>query len=217
MKSLWDDIKFMILPTSNKELQLLRVGHKYIAGVDEAGRGPLAGPVVAAAIIFNTQNQTADIEKDKADLVRDSKLLSAAQRVKAYKWVIENCLVWSVGIVSEEEIDKIGIRNASLAAMADAINLLSKTPDAVLIDGRDIIEQIKIYQEPIIGGDRNVFSIAAASIIAKTTRDEIMKKYDKIFPQYGFAKHKGYGTQEHYKRLEMFGECRIHRRSFRLY
>lgn len=213
----------MIFPTIKKELQLIRIGHKYIAGVDEVGRGPLAGPVVASAVVFDwddeknqklgTRNLGLDVKKN---LVRDSKTLSENQRVKLYSWIIQNCLCWASGIVSHQDIDKIGIRQASLAAMAEAIAGLSRKPDAILIDGRDIIEYLDIYQDPVIKGDRDIFSISSASIIAKVTRDEIMKKYDLVFPQYGFAEHKGYGTCAHYERLEMFGECRIHRKSFRL-
>lgn len=204
----------MTLPTINKEYQLIRIGHKYIAGVDEAGRGPLAGPVIAGAVVFNFKSQISSFKKNSKELIRDSKLLSEKQRLQAYKWITQNCLCWSAGIVSQEEIDRIGIRKASLAAMAEAVNSLSQKPDAVLIDGRDMIESLRAYQEPIIKGDRDVFSIAAASIIAKMTRDEIMKKYAKIFPQYGFAEHKGYGTEKHYAAIQDYGECRIHRKSF---
>jgi len=203
---------FMILPTTNKEEQLLRIGHKYIAGVDEVGRGPLAGPVVAGAVMF----QFPIINDQLSIAVRDSKLLSEKQRIEAYHWIVKNCLSWAIGIISQEEIDKVGIRQASLMAMAEAINMLLQKPDAIFIDGRDIIGSIEIYQEAIIKGDRDVFSVAAASIIAKVTRDEIMKKYDNIFPQYGFAQHKGYGTAAHRQAIEEYGECRLHRKSFKL-
>lgn len=210
----------MILPTTNKEEQLLRIGHKFIAGVDEVGRGPLAGPVIAASVIFDWPNfkfpsQLAGRQiSNFKNSVRDSKLLSERQRPEAYKWIIQNSLCWSVGIISQEEIDRIGIRNASLLAMAEAVNSLETKPDAVLIDGCDIISSIDAYQEPVIKGDRDIFSIAAASIIAKVSRDEIMKKYDKIFPQYGFAKHKGYGTEAHREAILEYGRCRLHRESF---
>jgi len=203
----------MILPTTGKENQLIRVGHKYIAGVDEVGRGPLAGPVVAGAVIFDIRIYDRTYARIY-DLVRDSKLLSENQREKAYKWINENCLAWSVGIISQEKIDEIGIRNASLLAMKEAVDSLSQRPDSVLIDGRDIVKEIDIYQEAIIKGDRDIFSIAAASIMAKVTRDEIMKKYDKVFPQYGFAKHKGYGTTVHRKAIAEYGLCLLHRKSF---
>lgn len=210
----------MILPTTNKEEQLLRIGHKFIAGVDEVGRGPLAGPVIAASVIFEWPNfkfpsQLASRQiSNFKNLVRDSKLLSERQRLIVYKWIIENCLCWSIGIIGQEKIDQIGIRNASLMAMAEAVDSLSQKPDAVLIDGCDAISSIDAYQEPIIKGDRDVFSIAAASIIAKVSRDEIMKRYDKIFPQYGFAEHKGYGTLSHREAIIEYGRCRLHRQSF---
>jgi len=210
----------MILPTTNKEEQLLRVGHKFIAGVDEVGRGPLAGPVVAGAVIFNWGNVC---ERKKFQIsnfkfqIRDSKLLSEKQRWVAYKWILENALAWGIGIVSHREIDEIGIRVASLLAMEKAVQEMSQVPDVVLIDGRDVIgNRINVYQEAIVKGDRDIFSIAAASIIAKVTRDEIMKKLDKKFPQYDFAKHKGYGTLEHRRCIEKYGLCEIHRRSFHI-
>jgi len=240
----------MILPTTNKEEQLLRVGHKFIAGVDEVGRGPLAGPVIAGAVIFDWgdaweckkfQNQNFKFQKNIKDqisksqptisnksskfqvmsyekLIRDSKLLSEKQRWEAYRWILENAIAWGIGIVSHVEIDRIGIRTASLLAMEKSVKELGKMPDTVLIDGRDIIEDtdLDVYQESIIKGDRDIFSIAAASIIAKVTRDEIMKKIDKKFPQYDFAKHKGYGTLEHRKCIEKYGLCEIHRRSFHI-
>ncbi|MFH1175098.1 MAG: ribonuclease HII [bacterium] len=231
----------MILPTIEKELQLIRIGHKLIAGVDEVGRGPLAGPVAASAIIFDwtdkykivankLENQKSSAsrrsksQKAGINLIGDSKLLSEIQREKAYKWIIENCLAWSVGIVSQEEIDRIGIRQASLKAMAEAVLGLSQKPDAVLIDGKDIIDfqrfagggKIDVYQESVIKGDRDIFSISAASIVAKVSRDTIMKKLDKVFPQYGFGLHKGYGTAAHRKAIEKHGLCRLHRRSFHI-
>ncbi len=225
----------MILPTTNKEEQLLRVGHKFIAGVDEVGRGPLAGPVVAGSVIFNFPlkaeilnlksgiSQKLESQKFiKSDefsrtLIRDSKLLSEKQRWEAYKWVLDNAMAWGIGIVSHREIDELGIRIASLLAMEKAVQEMSQIPDVVLIDGRDVIgRNVDVYQEAIVKGDRDIFSIAAASIIAKVTRDEIMKKIDKKFPQYDFAKHKGYGTAEHRRCIEKYGLCEIHRRSFHL-
>jgi len=237
----------MILPTTEKEEQLLRVGHRRIAGVDEVGRGPLAGPVVAGSVIFNfplkfkvlseqLRSQKLKVESQKDDgrkndgcsmlrvpcsmkLIRDSKLLSEKQRWEAYKWILENAVAWGIGIVSHREIDEMGIRMASLLAMEKAVQEMSQVPDVILIDGRDIMNpsRINIYQEAIVKGDRDIFSIATASIIAKVTRDEIMKKIDKKFPQYDFAKHKGYGTMEHRKCIEKYGLCEIHRKSFRLH
>ncbi len=243
----------MILPTTNKEEQLLRVGHKFIAGVDEVGRGPLAGPVIAGCVVFdwgdinnvNTKPQeefqmtndkfknkpqyqisnvktTTDEESFKfqvaspKNLIRDSKLLSEKQRWEAYKWILKNALAWGIGIVSHREIDEMGIRTASLLAMEKAVQEMSRVPDIILIDGRDIMNPsgIDIYQEAIVKGDRDIFSIAAASIIAKVTRDEIMKKIDKRFPRYDFAKHKGYGTMEHRRLIEKYGLCEMHRKSF---
>ena len=166
-------------------------GYLYIGGIDEAGRGPLAGPVVASVVVFkpNTKREELfDIIKEKA-------------------------LDYGIGIVNNEEIDKHNILNATYMAMKKALNCLKNIPDYLLIDAATI-PGIDIHQKPIIKGDSKSISIAAASILAKVTRDNIMYQYDEIFPEYGFKSHKGYGTKEHYEAIEKYGITRIHRKSF---
>ena len=183
-------------------------GYRVIAGIDEAGRGPLAGPVVASAVVF-------PVEKVK-EFIKDSKKLSEKAREKVFDYVTKKAKVYSIGIVDEREIDRINIYRATMKAMIEAVKSLKLKPDLLLIDGNMMLNEVSIKQRAIIDGDNLSFSIAAASIIAKVTRDRIMREYDKIYPQYGFAKHKGYGTEEHYRALERYGPCNIHRRSFNL-
>ena len=187
------------------ERKLNNSGYKLIAGVDEAGRGPLAGPVVAGAVILK------DLKfKEKVD---DSKKLSAKKREKAYSEIMKKAFV-GIGIVDEKVIDKINIYRASRKAMEIALSNLEIPPDYVIVDGNmKIITKCPL--KCIIKGDSKSLSIAAASIIAKVTRDRLMLKYDEIYPQYGFARHKGYGTKFHKEALEKFGPSPIHRFSFR--
>lgn len=180
-------------------------GYKIIAGIDEAGRGPLAGPVAAACVILP--------ENCLIEGVNDSKKLQAQQREKLYDIIMEKAVSVGVGIVDEKVIDKINILNATKLAMKQAVSQLSVNPDLLLIDAVSI-EDLDIEQWPIIKGDALSISIAAASIIAKVTRDRIMNNYDTIYPAYGFTKHKGYGTEEHIKAIKIFGICPIHRMSF---
>lgn len=181
-------------------------GYTCIAGIDEAGRGPLAGPVVAAAVI---------LPKDALiDGVNDSKKLSEKKREKLYDDIVENAVAWGVGIVEHTVIDEINILNATRRAMKLAIENLSVKPDFILIDAEKKVDTNGIPYLPIIKGDALSISIGAASIIAKVTRDRIMREYDKIFPMYGFEKHKGYGTKAHVEALKEFGPCMIHRKSF---
>jgi len=209
MKSSIDSAKERerIVEMLSYERELWNSGNKYVAGVDEAGRGPLAGPVVAAAVIFPD-----DVYIEGVD---DSKRLSALRREQLYSVIIKRALSVATGIVDEREIDRINILQASLKAMRMAVGRLSVRPDHLLIDGICLPE--KFYpQTPIKGGDTKCFSIAAASIVAKVTRDRIMIEYDRVFPQYGFARHKGYGTRAHVEAIRRHGPCRIHRRSFKM-
>jgi len=176
-----------------------------IAGVDEAGRGPLAGPVVAAAVIL------AD---DKIEGLDDSKKLSAKKRETLFQEINQKAVSVGIGIVNEKEIDKTNILIATQKTMQMAMGRLNKRPTMALIDGYKLPNQI-IPNKGIIKGDTKVESIMAASIIAKVTRDRIMIEYDKIFPEYGFAKHKGYGTKQHIEALTEFKATQIHRRSFK--
>lgn len=181
-------------------------GHTAIAGVDEAGRGPLAGPVVAAAAILPPGLYIP--------YVNDSKKLTPAKRRELFNAIQSNSAILSaVGIVSPEEIDRINIYQATQEAMRIAVRALSKKPDILLVDGMKIGE-FPYLQWKIIKGDALSQSIAAASIIAKETRDALMEEYARLYPGYGFEKHKGYGTAKHLEAIEKLGPCPIHRRTF---
>lgn len=177
----------------------------YICGIDEAGRGPLAGPVVAGAVILP--------KNDDILYLNDSKQLSAAKRDELFDEIKNKAISYGVGIVSHERIDEINILNATYEAMKIAISQLSNKPD-ILLNDAVTIPNIDIEQVPIIKGDAKSASIAAASIIAKVTRDRIMEDYDKVYPEYGFAKHKGYGSKEHIEAIKKHGACDIHRKTF---
>ncbi|MCD7907760.1 MAG: ribonuclease HII [Clostridium sp.] len=177
----------------------------YICGIDEAGRGPLAGPVAAGAVI---------LPKDCRLLyLNDSKKLSEKRREELFVQIKEQAVAWSVGIVGPEHIDEINILQATYEAMRQAIAGLGVKPDILLNDAVEI-PGVDIMQVPIIKGDAKSLSIAAASIMAKVTRDHMMEEYDQLFPEYGFAKHKGYGTAAHIQAIAELGPCPIHRRSF---
>ncbi|MEF9992597.1 MAG: ribonuclease HII [Romboutsia sp.] len=180
-------------------------GYTYIGGIDEAGRGPLAGPVVAAVVVFKKDT--------KINGINDSKKLSEAKRNELFDIIKEEALDYGIGIVNNEEIDEFNILNATYMAMKKAVNCLKHTPDYLLIDATTI-PGVKIAQKPIIKGDSKSISIAAASILAKVTRDSLMYQYDDIYPKFGFKGHKGYGTKEHYEAIETNGITPIHRRSF---
>ena len=176
-----------------------------IVGVDEAGRGPLAGPVVAAAVIF----ARTYINKD----INDSKQLSEKKREELFKNIKDNALAIGVGIVSAEKIDEINIYEATKVAMKEAINNLNHDYDLILTDAMKLSNQ-KVEVVDIIKGDAKALPIAAASIVAKVTRDRMMVAYDEIYPEYGFSKNKGYGTAEHIAALKKYGPCPIHRKTF---
>ncbi len=176
-----------------------------VCGIDEAGRGPLCGPVVAAAVILPDEYNIL--------YINDSKKLSETKREEVYKEIDKYAVAYGVGIVSPERIDEINILQATYEAMRTAIHKLSVTPD-ILLNDAVTIPMVDIKQVPIIKGDAKSQSIAAASIVAKVTRDHIMEEYDKLYPEYGFAKHKGYGTAAHIKAIKEYGPCPIHRRTF---
>lgn len=179
--------------------------YSYICGIDEVGRGPLAGPVVAAAVI---------LPKDCNILyINDSKQLSEQKREELYDQIMEQAVAVGVGVVSHERIDEINILQATYEAMRQAVGKLSVTPDLLLNDAVTIPE-LPMKQVPIIKGDAKSISIAAASIIAKVTRDRMMVELDKFYPEYGFAGNKGYGAAVHIQALKEIGPCKIHRRSF---
>lgn len=177
----------------------------YICGIDEAGRGPLAGPVVAGAVI---------LPKDCGILyINDSKKLSAAKREELYEVIMKEAVAVGVGIVGPARIDEINILQATYEAMRQAIQNLSVTPD-ILLNDAVTIPQVTIPQVPIIKGDAKSISIGAASIIAKVTRDRLMREYDKLMPEYGFAQNKGYGSKAHMEAIREHGASLIHRQSF---
>ena len=182
-------------------------GYKTIAGVDEAGRGPLAGPVVAAAVIFPPEYSNPAIN--------DSKKLTAAKREDLYRVITREAMAVGLGVVEADVIERINILQASLQAMREAVTELSVRPDYLLIDGLNSID-FDAPQKAIVKGDSLSVSIAAASIIAKVSRDRIMEMYHRQFPRYNFLKNKGYGTVGHRRVLEEIGMCKIHRRSFHL-
>lgn len=185
------------------ERQMQQAGYEFIAGIDEAGRGPLAGPVVVASVIMPLDNPIEG--------VNDSKKLSAKKRDMLYDMIVERAIDMHVAIVSAQIIDEINILNATKRGMLECINKL-KQVDCVLIDAVKLDTDVKTLS--IIHGDALSYSIAAASIVAKVTRDRLMLEYDKQYPAYNFAKHKGYGTAEHIRLLKEHGACPIHRRSF---
>lgn len=189
------------------ERMLWDCGLRRVAGVDEAGRGPLAGPVVAAAVIAGNDFYLPEVD--------DSKKLSTAQRERLYDAIMKGALGVGIGCVGHDVIDRVNILNATFEAMHLAVNSLPLTPEFLLIDGNRY-RGGKIPFRTIVDGDELCFSIAAASIIAKVTRDRLMMQYDKEFPGYGFARHKGYGTREHREAIARLGASPIHRRSFRV-
>ena len=179
--------------------------YTYIAGVDEVGRGPLAGPVVAACVILDKNKQIL--------YLNDSKKLSEKKREALYKEICESAVAYGIGIVSPARIDEINILNATYEAMRAAISNLKLKPDILLNDAVHI-PKVDIKQVSIIKGDAKSVSIAAASIVAKVSRDRLMVEYDSLYPEYKFAKNKGYGTKEHIAAIKEHGLCPIHRRSF---
>ncbi len=192
--------------TRSVENDLRRHGYVHVAGVDEVGRGCLAGPVVAAAVILQPDHYVAG--------VADSKLLTADDRERLYPDITGAAVSWAVSVVSAEEIDRINIHRASLLAMRQAIGALVPLPGFVLVDGFRIPELV-MPQRPIVGGDRRSTAIAAASILAKVTRDRLMVELHAQDPRYGFDRHKGYATREHLDAVGRYGYSAAHRRSFR--
>lgn len=189
------------------ESRLWTLGYKYVAGVDEAGRGPLAGPVYAAAVIF--------AEGTVIEGVNDSKKLNEKKREQLFDVIIEKALAYKIVSVDEREIDRINILNASLKAFSLAVDGLSQKPDYVLFDGNRAPKDMTIPYEAVVKGDAKVQAIAAASILAKVARDRYITEMDKIYPQYGFADHKGYPTKDHKEAVALYGPSPIHRLTFR--
>ncbi|WP_271629817.1 ribonuclease HII [Caldicellulosiruptor sp. DIB 104C] len=187
------------------EESLLKEGYRFICGVDEAGRGPLAGPVFAAAVIMD--------RKRIIEGVRDSKKLSPQKREKLFEEILKESITYSVAMVDNKTIDEININNATFLAMKNAIEALDLVPDVVLVDGYEIPD-LNLPQKALIKGDRKSYSIACASILAKVSRDRFITQISSLYPVYKFEKHKGYGTKEHIRLILEYGPCEIHRKSF---
>lgn len=179
---------------------------QYICGIDEAGRGPLAGPVVVAAVIMPKDSMIEG--------VNDSKKVSEKKREVLYEQIKQEAISYGIGIIEQETIDEINILNATKEGLTNAIKELEIKPNLILVDALTHINTLGIPYESIIKGDAKSYSIAAASILAKVTRDRIMRQWDEIYPQYGFEKHKGYGTKMHIDAIKEYGICPIHRKSF---
>ncbi len=187
------------------ENRAYKLGKKCIIGLDEAGRGPMAGPLVVGAVIFD--------EGYGNDFINDSKQLSEKKRKELYDIIIKDAKAWCVEIIDVDEVDQLNVYRASQKGMMDAIEHIGIKPDYALTDAMPLTCDIE--HEAIIKGDSLSLSIAAASILAKVTRDEIMDEYDRLYPQYNFKKHKGYPTKEHKELLKKYGACPIHRKSFK--
>ena len=188
------------------ENQYFEKGIQYLCGIDEAGRGPLAGPVVVAAVVMPKDS--------KLEGVNDSKKVSEKKRELLYEQIKEEAISYSVAIVDEKEIDQVNILNATKEGLTTAIRGLKVKPERILVDALTGIDTCGIPYDSIIKGDAKCYSIAAASILAKVTRDRIMRKMDEVYPEYGFEKHKGYGTAAHIAAIKEYGLCPIHRKSF---
>ena len=194
--------------TKLKEIEkdLYEKGFKNICGIDEAGRGPLAGPVVVAGVIMPRNSMIEG--------VNDSKKVSEKKREKLYDFIIEESISYSVAIIGHDVIDEINILNATKQGVTQVVEGLDVKPDLIVVDALTHINTKGIPYESIIKGDAKCYNIAAASILAKVTRDRIMREWDEIYPQYGFVNHKGYGTARHIEAIKEYGLCPIHRKSF---
>lgn len=189
------------------ERKFIAQGKAFIAGVDEAGRGPLAGPVVAACAVMPLR------EGQLIDGVDDSKLLTDAKREKLFELIKEKAIEYTISVIDNHEIDEINILNATKRCMKSCLEQLRSRSEIVLVDAVKL-ESSPFVTLPIVHGDALSYSIAAASILAKVYRDRLMREYDRQYPEYGFAKHKGYGTRAHIEALKKFGACPLHRRTF---
>lgn len=194
--------------TKLKEIEkdLYNKGFKNICGIDEAGRGPLAGPVVVAGVIMP--------ENSMIEFVNDSKKVTEKRREKLYDVIKEEAISYSIAVIDQDVIDEINILNATKKGVTDVVDGLEIKPDLILVDALEHINTRGIPYEPLIKGDARCYNIAAASILAKVTRDRIMRQWDEIYPQYGFLSNKGYGTAKHIEAIKQYGLCPIHRKSF---
>lgn len=188
------------------EKEIYENGYKNICGIDEAGRGPLAGPVVVAGVIMPKDSMIEG--------VNDSKKVSEKKREMLYDKIIEEAISYSIAIIGQDIIDKINILQATKQGVTSVIKGLDVKPNLIIIDALQNIDTAGVQYKSIIKGDAKSYSIGAASILAKVTRDRIMRQWDEVYPQYGFAKHKGYGTSAHIQAIKEYGLCPIHRKSF---
>jgi len=198
-----------------KERSLLKAGYKIIGCIDEAGRGPLAGPVVAVTVTLKPETCNDILACEEIKLVQDSKKLTEKKREKLFSYIQDNFFEVGVGICDHETIDRVNILQATFLAMKKSIGALKEKPDFILLDGGFPIPNLSINQQSIIRGDSSIFGIAAASIIAKVTRDRIMYQIHEKYPMYEFNKHKGYGTKIHVEALRKYGPTPIHRKTFK--
>lgn len=188
------------------ENELHQKGFSKICGIDEAGRGPLAGPVVVAGVIMP--------EDSMIEGVNDSKKVSEKKREKLYEQIIEEAISYSIAVIDQKVIDEINILNATKQGVTEVVDGLKEKPDLIIVDALDHINTRGIPFDAIIKGDAKCYSIAAASILAKVTRDRIMRQWDEVYPQYGFLSHKGYGTAKHIAAIKEYGLCPLHRKTF---
>lgn len=192
------------------EDNLYNEGYKLICGIDEAGRGPLAGPVSVGAVVMKKESML--------EWVNDSKKVTEKRREVLYERIIDDSLAWSVQLISEKEIDELNILEATKKglhlALKDIIEQLKNKPDIIITDALREIDTFNVPYQSIIKGDATCYSISCASILAKVTRDRIMQQYDEVYPEYGFSKHKGYGTKAHIEAIKKYGPCPIHRKTF---
>ena len=199
-----EEARLLLLKEHENELR--NKGFKTICGIDEAGRGPLAGPVVIASVIMPANSMIEG--------VNDSKKISEKKREKIYEQILEEAVSYGIAIIGQDEIDEINILNATKKGLTISLQELTEKPDLIVVDALSGIDTMGIPYESIIKGDAKCYSIAAASILAKVTRDRIMREWDKVYPEYGFEKHKGYGTAAHIAAIREHGICPIHRISF---
>ncbi len=195
-----------LLKLKEIDKEFFDMGMKYVCGIDEAGRGPLAGPVVVASVILPKNSMIEG--------VNDSKKISESKREKLYDIILEEAISYGIGIIYQDEIDEINILQATKKGLHEAVANMEIKPNVILVDALTGIDTLGIPYKSIIKGDAKSYSIGAASIIAKVTRDRIMREWDKVYPEYGFAGHKGYGTAKHIEAIKKYGLTPIHRRSF---
>ena len=201
-----EELRLTKLKEIEEEIYNQNENIKYICGIDEAGRGPLAGPVVVASVIMPRDS--------KIEGINDSKKVSEKKREMLFDKIIEEAISYGIGIIDPKEIDEINILEATKKGLTTSLKELKTKPDVIVVDALKGIDTLGIPYKSLIKGDAICYSISAASILAKVTRDRIMRQWDEIYPMYGFEKHKGYGTKAHTEAIKQYGLCPIHRRSF---